>query len=128
MGNDGKLQPSEMKVAELRATVDQQNDTIKALQRSVKTLTDTLDKSEAIHRGELRGRLLKRIHEDTVLTSEDVMNMTCADMQDILTKIPLIKRKEFHSVSDAGGAFDEKPVAAIDSAFLFGPDAKYKSR
>jgi len=119
-----------MKVDELRATVDKQIDTIDALKKTVKTLTDTLEKSEAIHRGELRGRLIKRIAEETVLTSEDIINMSEQDMQDLLEKAPLIKRqKSFHSVTDAGGVpMSTRPSAQLEDMYLFGPDQKYKNR
>jgi len=119
-----------MKVDELRTTVDQQVETIESLKKMVKTLTDTLEKSEAVHRGELRGRLIKRLHEETILTPEDIINMSEQDMQDILEKVPIMKRsKPFHAVSDAGSiTSDARPSARLENMFLFGPDAKYKNR
>ena len=119
-----------MKVDELRTTVDQQEDVIEALKATVKRLTDTLEKSEAIHRGELRGRLVKRIVEDTILTPEDIIGMTEADMQDILEKVPLMRsRKGFVPVTDAGGSsLNARPSSKLENVFAFGPDEKYKDR
>ena len=119
-----------MKVDELRTTVDQQYETIEALKITVKTLTDTLEKSEAIHRGELRGRLVKRLAEETVLTPEDIINMTEQDMHDLLEKVPLVKRQSaYHAVTDAGRVSSgARPSAQLEDMFLFDSDEKYKNR
>jgi len=121
--------PSEMKVDELRTAYDQQIEVVDALKRTIVTLTDSLEKSEAVHRGELRGRLVKRIHDETILTPEDIVTMTENDMKEILDKVPLMKRQPFHAVSDMGGsAINARPSAKLENVYLFGPDSLYKNR